>query len=151
MANFDKAFNKVIKAEGGYVRDRDDAGGETYLGVARRFHKNSYMWHYVDSVTSRMQGATQAKITKELKKIHELDNLVKDIYKTEYWNKLKCGQINSQKLAEQLFDMGVNSGIKNAVKLMQNVIGADEKTGYVTNGFINKINEVVRLRIYNKI
>ena len=32
MAKFDEEFNKVILAEGGYVNDPDDAGGE--VGVA---------------------------------------------------------------------------------------------------------------------
>jgi len=31
--NFDAAFAQVMKSEGGYVWDKDDAGGETNLGV----------------------------------------------------------------------------------------------------------------------
>ena len=36
MAKFDEEFDKVILAEGGYVNDPDDAGGETYLGISRK-------------------------------------------------------------------------------------------------------------------
>ena len=35
MANFDEEFNRIIFVEGGYVNDKDDAGGETYLGISR--------------------------------------------------------------------------------------------------------------------
>ena len=38
MANFKESFDKVILAEGGYVNDPDDAGGETYLGISRVNH-----------------------------------------------------------------------------------------------------------------
>ena len=31
MANFDIAFRRTISAEGGYVNDPDDKGGETYM------------------------------------------------------------------------------------------------------------------------
>ena len=36
MANFDEEFNRIIFVEGGYVNDKDDAGGETYLGISRK-------------------------------------------------------------------------------------------------------------------
>mgnify|MGYP002957326922 CR=1 FL=1 len=38
MANFNEEFKKVILVEGGYVNDPDDAGGETYLGISRRYN-----------------------------------------------------------------------------------------------------------------
>ncbi len=40
MAKFDDEFEKVILAEGGYVNDPDDAGGETYLGIVVRIILN---------------------------------------------------------------------------------------------------------------
>ncbi|MFM7564688.1 MAG: glycosyl hydrolase 108 family protein, partial [Planctomycetota bacterium] len=38
MADFAIAFDETMINEGGYVDDPDDRGGETYRGVARRFH-----------------------------------------------------------------------------------------------------------------
>jgi lysozyme family protein len=35
MAEFKTAFEVTMKAEGGYVNDPDDPGGETYKGSAR--------------------------------------------------------------------------------------------------------------------
>ena len=39
MADYKKAIEKALKNEGGYVFDPDDAGGETFAGIARRYHK----------------------------------------------------------------------------------------------------------------
>jgi len=150
MADFDKAFQKVIKKEGGYIKDKDDAGGETYLGVSRKYHKDSEMWKYIDEVTKNNPNAVSNKITNILKTNKELDNIVKEIYRKQYWDKLKCYFITSQKLAEQLFDMAVNAGITTAIKLMQRIIGCKE-TGIMSDKFINSINEAARLRKHNKI
>ena len=48
MANFNEEFKKVILVEGGYVNDPDDAGGETYLGISRRYNPNSKIWNIID-------------------------------------------------------------------------------------------------------
>ena len=33
MASFTKAFAKTVAAEGGYVNNPNDKGGETYMGM----------------------------------------------------------------------------------------------------------------------
>ena len=50
MANFDEEFKKVIVVEGGYVDDPDDSGGETYLGISRRYNPDSKMWNIIDDI-----------------------------------------------------------------------------------------------------
>ena len=50
MADFRESFNKVILAEGGYVNDPDDKGGETYLGISRVNHPYSVMWEIIDAI-----------------------------------------------------------------------------------------------------
>ena len=47
MANFNQAFKKVMSAEGGYVNDPDDPGGETYKGVARKMNPRWSGWAIV--------------------------------------------------------------------------------------------------------
>lgn len=150
MAKFDIAFKKVIKAEGGYVRDRDDKGGETYLGISRKFHKNSLMWKYVDEIKNKYPNLTYNQLTAKLKKDIRIDDEVKKIYKEKYWDKLRCNEITSQKLAEQLFDMGVNAGTSNAVKLMQRLMNHIE-TGYISDIFIEDINKYAARNKFRKI
>lgn len=115
MADFDKAFEKVIFNEGGYVNDKDDAGGETYMGISRKAHPNSIIWYIIDEITAKYKKVSD--INKELKKNDELTALIKAIYKSDYWNPFNLNKERSQRLANQIFDNAVNRGV-SATKLL---------------------------------
>lgn len=115
MADFDEAFEKVVFHEGGYVNDKDDAGGETYMGISRKAHPNSLIWHIVDEI--KIKHKKVSDINKELKKNSELTALIKAIYKSDYWNPFNLGKEHSQRLANQIFDNAVNRGV-SATKLL---------------------------------
>lgn len=140
MANFDKAFTKTIKAEGGYVNNPNDKGGETYLGITRKYHSDSPMWSIIDKVKNENPKLSASKLTAILKKNIELDNYAKEIYKTKYWDKVRGDEINSQRVAEQLFDMGVNAGVARAINIMCDVVGEYPKVNTATDSFINAVN-----------
>lgn len=38
MADFQESFRIAMGHEGGYSKDPDDAGGETYKGISRKFN-----------------------------------------------------------------------------------------------------------------
>ncbi|HJW81700.1 MAG TPA: glycosyl hydrolase 108 family protein [Acidiferrobacterales bacterium] len=44
MADFKEAFELTLAHEGGYVKDPDDRGGETYKGIARRYNPGWPGW-----------------------------------------------------------------------------------------------------------
>ena len=48
MADFEKGFKKIIANEGGYVNDKDDKGGETFMGITRKNHPNILLWGIID-------------------------------------------------------------------------------------------------------
>ncbi len=121
--NFDRAHDKLDGFEGGYVNDPDDRGGETYKGIARRFHPDWEGWEIIDSLRNTPGFP------------HNLDNaialqqLVKDFYKSEYWDKLK-GDLLPFEIAEELFEQAVNMGLSSAVKNLQivlNILNRNEK------------------------
>lgn len=119
MADFNKAFNKVVFNEGGYVNDKDDAGGETYMGISRVHNPNSLIWPIIDEITSKFKKVSD--INKELKKNEELTVLVKALYKSDYWNPFNLNKEKSQKLANQIFDNAVNRGVSATKKLIQRI------------------------------
>lgn len=119
MAKFETAFDKVIFHEGGYVNDKDDKGGETYMGISRRAHPDSLIWQHVDKITKKFK--TPSTITRELKKDIELTNLVRDIYKTNYWNPFNLNKEKSQRLANQIFDNAVNMGVSKTKQMINRV------------------------------
>lgn len=93
MADFDKAIQKTLAWEGGYVNDLLDPGGMTKFGISKRAHPD------LDIASLTVEKAQQ-------------------IYRREYWNALYDG-IQDQAVAEELFDFGVNVGIKTAVRTLQ--------------------------------
>lgn len=116
MADFTKAITKVLKKEGGYVNNLDDKGGETYKGIARRFHKDAHMWTLIDRYKNEC-GGINSTFKKKLDADKLIDNDVKKIYKVNYWDKFKLDTVSNQKVAEQIFDDAVNRGVGAASKL----------------------------------
>ncbi len=120
MAQFDKEFDELILAEGGYVNDKDDAGGETYLGISRKNNPKWIGWEVIDEVKNKYGTKN---ITSRLKKDTALTNSAKLLYKQNYWDVLELDDILSQDIAHQLFDTCVNCGQTTAIRIAQQVIG----------------------------
>lgn len=118
MAKFDDEFEKVILAEGGYVNDPDDAGGETYLGISRKNNPKWVGWEVIDDIKKKY--GTKG-ITSRLKKDVALTNSAKFLYKQKYWDVLELDDILSQNIAHELFDTAVNCGVKTAINIAQQV------------------------------
>lgn len=118
MANFDIEFDKLILAEGGYINDPDDAGGETYLGIS---HKNNPKWIGWEIIDEEKKKGLK-NITSRLKKDTALTNSAKLLYKQKYWDVLELDDIPSQEIAHQLFDTCVNCGKTTAIRIAQQVL-----------------------------
>ncbi len=119
MAKFDIEFDKLIFIEGGYVNDKDDAGGETYLGISRKSNKKWISWKIIDE--EKKKGLNN--ITSRLKKNMAITNSAKLLYKQNYWDTLELDDIPSQDIAHQLFDTCVNCGKTTAIRIAQQIIG----------------------------
>lgn len=119
MANFDIEFEKLILAEGGYVNDSDDAGGETYLGISRKNNPKWMGWKTIDSI-KKIYGTKN--ITARLKENESLINNVKLLYKINYWDVLELDDVPNQDIAHQLFDTCVNCGKTVAIRIAQQVL-----------------------------
>jgi lysozyme family protein len=91
---FDKAFDRLIGHEGGYVNDPNDPGGETNWGISKR----SYPQLDIRNLTRE-----DAKV----------------IYRRDFWLQVR-GLEDS--VLFQLFDFAVNSGIGNAIRGIQRAV-----------------------------
>ena len=135
MANFKEAFDLVIKNEGGYVNDPDDAGGETYKGVARKMNSNWPGWIIVDLLKR------QPNFPSNLNNNIELQDEIERIYKINYWDKLRCDRISDQRVANTIFDFGVNAGTSTAAILAQKVVN-EKEDGVLGEKSITGINQM---------
>lgn len=122
MANYKEAVKKVMRSEGGYVNDRDDPGGETYIGVTRVNHSNWEGWTTIDIIRGESSGHRDFK--QNLKGCTELTEMVEKFYKTYYWDTIKGDYIENQDVADCIFDFGVNGGVRTSSKIAQTVVGS---------------------------
>lgn len=99
--NFDEAFDRLLGHEGEYSFHKDDPGGETMWGVTYRV-------------------ARQYGFTGEMRYLPR--DLAKQIYRDRYWNVVRADDMPAG-LRFDLFDAAVNSGPKQAVKWLQQVLG----------------------------
>lgn len=137
MADFDKAFVKVVANEGGYVNNPNDKGGETYMGVCRKNYSKNYMWTIIDEIKKKV-GTVAKKITEAAKGNKDLVLQVKSIYKMNYWDKLNLSSVKSQRLAEMAFDDAVNRGCVAAIKTLQKVAKMPQ-TGRMSKELIERL------------
>ena len=126
--SFEDIIEEVLKHEGGYVNDPDDAGGETNFGIAKKFNPD------VDIKNLTKEGA-------------------KKIYYDKYWVPSKAAQVPSR-LKHIYFDMVVNFGQRGAVKVLQQAavnanapIKVDGMIGPNTLGSLKKV-EPDRVRAF---
>lgn len=117
MADFLPAFQLTLEHEGGYVFDKDDAGGETYQGVARRYHPGWGGWVIIDQI--KQQAQSRRALNKQLRENVQLQKQIQAFYKQFYWDRFQGDLIPVQELAEELFDSGVNMGVHRAVQFLQ--------------------------------
>lgn len=100
MSDFDRAFALVIGAEGGYVNDPRDPGGETKYGITKRQYPGA------DIKNLTIEGA-------------------KTIYAADYWLPAKCDKL-PWPLSAMVFDTAVNQGGGTALKLLQRALGVPQ-------------------------
>ena len=118
MANFKIAYKRTSVFEGGYVNDPDDNGGETYCGIARKFHSTWKGWIIID-FQKKKDDFPKNLSNREI----ELKKLEGDFYKENFWDKIWGDKINNQKVANDMYDTAVNMGIASAIRIAQQVIG----------------------------
>jgi lysozyme family protein len=125
MADFSKAFFRTMGHEGGYVDDPNDAGGETYRGISRKYNPRWSGWDLIDDMKN------QSNFPRCLDDDDELDNDVMEFYEQMYWDVNLLDEVDSQAVASEMFDTGVNMGVSRAAKFLQealNYLNRDERS-----------------------
>lgn len=114
MVKFETAFEKTMKNEGFYSNDPEDPGGETFMGIARKFHPDWEGWEIID-IYKDAEGDLKLPD-------YHIDNLrtkVKRFYEIKFWIKSGADRVSSQVIANELFDSAVNVSPKRAVQFLQ--------------------------------
>lgn len=136
MADFLTAFNRTEKNEGKdiWTKIDGDSGGETWSGISRKANPSWSGWKILDQIKNKKNG--QKISTPELEERKQL------LYRTNYWNPIWGDEIKNQKVANDLYDTGVNMGPSTSIKLSERQFGMKE-TGRMSDELLNKLNSVV--------
>lgn len=136
MANFKISIPKVLKYEGGYVNDPNDNGGETYKGISRKFWSKWEGWVIIDKYKK-----SKVNFPKVLDGDTKLQDLILTFYKTNFWDKIGGDKINSQSIADLMFDGAINEGISPVIKRSEANVGLNG-TGKVSDELIKRLNSL---------
>lgn len=136
MADFLISFNRTEKNEGKdiWTKVDGDSGGETWSGISRKANPSWSGWKILDQIKNKKNGQ---KISTP-----ELEERKQSLYRTNYWNPIWGDEIKNQKVANDLYDTGVNMGPSTSIKLSERQFGMKE-TGRMSDELLNKLNSVV--------
>jgi len=111
MANFKEAWSITSVNEGGYANVDGDTGGETYRGITRKNFPHWKGWPIVDLHKPLHHGA--------IINDQNLEGMVEQFYIDNFWKPVHGDTMTDQDLANQVFDMAVNAGVGEALKLLK--------------------------------
>lgn len=125
MPDFLKIHAGTMGEEGNYANNPNDAGGETYKGIARKFWPNWPGWKYIDGVkvltTNQPVYGTGAYaawvkyLNFKLAQLLQLQQAVISFYKTNFWDANRLDEISSAPVAAWIYDHVVNAGARGAM------------------------------------
>jgi lysozyme family protein len=145
MSNFENAVNFILKNEGGYSNDEADSGGETYMGISRKYNPMWEGWEIIDGAKENYSSASRW-FKEELDKYNIKEKVI-NFYKKNYWDPLRLSNIKINKVATKILDMSVNLGIPRTASIVQmcvNMCGFNELKldNIIGSNTINLLNSV---------
>ncbi len=113
--NFDLSLIKILKYEGGFSNHPNDKGGPTNEGITLATLKEFYKeYDYGD-----LDGDQDIDIDDIL--LLDTPEEAAPIYKKYYWDKMHLDSFPAG-VDFLMFDFGVNSGPKNAIRILQRAL-----------------------------
>lgn len=130
--DFNKAFEILIEAEGGYVNDPQDNGGATNYGITRNT-LSDWLGRPVTNDDVRNLALEEARA----------------IYKKNYWNVVQCDKVPDW-MKLHLFDAAVHSGPRTAAAWLQVAVGvkSDGVIGDITLAALAKKKDTEVLPVF---
>jgi len=135
-ANYERAYAKLMGAEGAYGNRPTDRGKETAFGISRRFYPDWPGWAVVDTLKARLgvpnENPTPAQckaMSAALAADPAFMAAVRGFYKTSYWDGFGGDNIPYE-IAYYLFQYAVNTGTaQTAGRFLQEQLNFMNKNG----------------------
>lgn len=142
MANLRHALGKLYTLEYGNKREHflhhnEGEDGYTLGGVYQKYD-DSVDWNFIQGVVDLCDGDIKRASSMIYGDPHSF-NKVAEVFKHNYWDKLRLDEIESQIIAEEMFIFGVVAGNRNAARIAQAIVGATTD-GVIGSKTIAKLN-----------
>ena len=138
MADFNIYFPKLMQYEGGLSNPN---GHPTYHSIDQVENPDWEGFSIINSYANPTNDVLAAN--------SDLQQMVKDFYKANFWDKWLADQITNQSLAELVVDWEVNSGV-TGIKIPQRILGVTPD-GIVGNQTISAMNSADQPSLFAKI
>lgn len=103
--NFPEALAHTLQFEGGWSNNPNDPGGATMKGITQRTY-NQYLGRQASQ--DELRNISDAQIA--------------DVYRKDYWDPIAGNELPDG-LDFAVFDMAVNAGPQEAIRLLQRLVG----------------------------
>lgn len=115
--------------------------GLTFYGIYQSAHPKLSIWNKITSYLKIEPDIEKCSMV--LANVLDLQIEVEEFYKTNFWDKAKLDQVNSQKIADEIFCFGCNVGMPVAIKKAQQLVSvtADGIVGKQTLNALNNFDE----------
>ena len=146
MADIKKSMELLKQVEHSNRNDKllhknKGENGLTFFGIYEGAHPDWKGW----SIIKRYLEFTPdiKECSKILANVSDLMELVNQFYKVKFWDRARLDEVNSQKIADEIFIFGVNVGMKVAVIKAQFLLNTkpDGILGNKTLALLNQYDE----------
>lgn len=146
MADIRKAMEILKLVEHSNRNDKllhknKEENGLTFFGIYEGAHQDWKGW----SIIKRYLEFTPdiKECSRILANVSDLIELVNQFYKVRFWDKARLDEVNSQKIADEIFIFGVNAGMKISAIKAQFLVDAlpDGDIGDKTLALLNNYDE----------
>lgn len=110
MADFEEAMKELAGLEKGLANWKGDPGGITNYGVSLKFLKE----HAIDVNTDHVINQLDVRALTPQK--------AADIFLEYFWNPMQLGEIHSQAVANQMFDLAANAWTTTSARVAQRAL-----------------------------
>lgn len=147
MASIEKSLPLLYELEfsndpARFLHKNKGEEGYTLGGVYQKANKLDIDWELVEKIHEVTGAITRASTM--LYNDYMIQDQVTNVFRNKYWNKLNLDGVENQKIADEIFLMGVVSGVRTSAKIAQGIIGVEQDgiIGKETLKYLNRFDPV---------
>jgi len=111
--------------------------GLTYYGIYQSAHPDLKLWRIVQGYLELEPDLK--KCSKILSGVSDLNKMVEDFYKKEFWDKMKLDLVSSEHKQLELLCFAIVAGIPTCIRKLQQLLNT-KVDGIIGNQTINALN-----------